>query len=650
MRRLIAALALLTATTAHATITATVLDEEGKPLAGARVRAFGREESGALRKRLLSKEPETAPIATATTAADGRVSLDVKGQPVVRLVVDASGRAVEVLETADGKDAGEVVLTKAAPQRRKVTSGGTPVGNALVAAGEWYVTHTDAHGEYELPALAGGFERYYVIHPGYAVFEGTFNSPESSSRRKPTAEVTLSKGQAVKGRVLAADGSTPVPHAVVFVGGWPLAESDEGGTYSVAHAPPTWRAIFARAPKLVGVGMIRGGSQPIDIKLTPAVLLGGTVRSGKDPVAGAYVSLYSELEPGAPGTVSNAKGHFTIDGLLAGHYFLYGTHPDFNINRRPLVLPISGEHDVSAEALVPVAGHVFDEAHKPVAGARVTISLASIRGGTSMPSPAMTSATGEFKTRLFPGGSVQLVVIKSGYAAGLMGPLSVEKTRSVAITLPAGFPSTIRVIDGQNNPVPSAAIEITRAADNLGERRIPLPCTETKDDCRTTKADGTVAERLTEGRYDFVVSGDAIASKRVSAQQLTARASTVTITVEHGVEVSGQVLRNDGTPVAGATVTERLGAGPFRMAEAIPGRSAVSSADYHRRHFGHDAVAGQRARACHRAVEGRAPPFAIPDDALGPSGRENFRNADHRLHSDDLCLRAAVDVVGDPQR
>src|SRR5260221_4117047 len=122
MRRLIAALALLTATTAHATITATVLDEEGKPLAGARVRAFGREESGALRKRLLSKEPETAPIATATTTADGRVSLDVNGQPVVRLVVDASGRAVEVLETADGKDAGEVVLTKAAPQRRKVTS------------------------------------------------------------------------------------------------------------------------------------------------------------------------------------------------------------------------------------------------------------------------------------------------------------------------------------------------------------------------------------------------------------------------------------------------------------------------------------------------------------------------------------------------
>jgi 5-hydroxyisourate hydrolase-like protein (transthyretin family) len=577
MRRLIAALALLTATTAHATITATVFDEEGKPLAGARVRAFAREESGALRKRLLSKEPETTPIVTATTGADGRVSLDVEGQPVVRLVVDATGRAVELLDATDGSDTGSVVLTKAVPQRRRITSGGVPVGNALVAAGEWYVAHSDAHGEYEQPTLAGGFERYYVIHPGYAVFEGTLSS-EPSSRRKPTAEVALLKGQAVKGRVLATDGTTPVPHAVIFVGGWPLAESDDGGMYSVAHAPQTWRAIFARAPKLVGVGMIGGGSQAVDIKLAPAVSFSGTVRNGKDPVAGAYVSVYRELEPAAPGTVSNAKGHFTIDGLLAGHYFLYGTHPDFNINRRPLVLPSSGEHDVSAEALVAVVGHVVDEAHKPVAGARVTISLASIRGGTSMPSPVPTSATGEFKTRLFPGGSVQFVVIKAGYAAGLAGPLAVEKTRNVAITLPAGFPSTIRVVDGQKNPVPSVAIEITRAAGNLGARSTLLPCTETSDDCRTTKADGTVAERLTEGSYDFVVSGDAIASKRVSAQQLTARASTVTIMVEHGVEVSGQVLRNDGTPVAGATITERLGSG-FRMADAIPRAGVVSSAD-----------------------------------------------------------------------
>src|SRR5260221_11794869 len=98
---LIAASVLLTATSLPAAITATILDEEGKPLAGARVRAFGREEGGALRKRLLSKEPETPAIVTAISADDGRVSLDVKGEPVVRLAVDSAARAVQPIDATE---------------------------------------------------------------------------------------------------------------------------------------------------------------------------------------------------------------------------------------------------------------------------------------------------------------------------------------------------------------------------------------------------------------------------------------------------------------------------------------------------------------------------------------------------------------------
>src|SRR5258708_8676355 len=105
MKRLIPALPLLTATTAHAAITAIILDEEGKPLAGVRVRAFSREDNGALRKRLLSKQPETPPIVTATTRDDGRGALDVTGEPVVLLVAAATGRAVQLLAAAAGRDA-----------------------------------------------------------------------------------------------------------------------------------------------------------------------------------------------------------------------------------------------------------------------------------------------------------------------------------------------------------------------------------------------------------------------------------------------------------------------------------------------------------------------------------------------------------------
>jgi large repetitive protein len=567
MRPLIAALALLTATTLQAAITATILDEAGKPLTGARVRAFSREENGALRKRLLSKEPEKPAIVTATTADDGRVSLDVKGEPVVLLVADAAGRAVQVIDAVDGRDAGSFVLPKAAPLKGHVTDGSKPVANVLVVAGQWYLTHTDARGEYDAPALAGGFERMFFIHPDYAIAEQAISATDS--RRKPAYDLSLSKGVAIKGRVLAAVGNTLVPHAVVSVAGWPLAESDESGSFSISHAPQSWRAVFARAPKFVGVAMNRGGTKPTDIKLAPALSLSGTVKSATTTVAGSYVSLFSELDPGPPGAVSNSKGRFTIDGLLAGRYILFGTHPDFNVNRAPLDLSASTERTLTAMALVPVIGHVVDEERKPVAGARVGVNLATIPGGTSMPRPATTSAAGEFTTRIFPDSNVQFAVSKPGYALGVAGPLTAEKARNVTITLPAGFPATIRVIDRQHNPVAGAVVEILRATENPGERRTPLPCAEVRDDCRTTKADGTLAERLVEGKYDLQVTGDELAPKRMLGQLLTARAATAVITVERGAQVSGRVTQSDGTPVGGAVVTVR---------GSLP-RSAVAAAD-----------------------------------------------------------------------
>jgi large repetitive protein len=576
---LIASFVLLTATSLHAAITATILDEEGKPLAGARVRAFRREENAALRRRLLSKEPETLPIATATTKDDGRVSLEVKGETVVRLVVDAAGRAVQLLDTVEGRDAGSVVLSQAAPRKGHVASGGKAVANALVAAGQWYVTHTDAHGDYDVPPPADGSERLFVVHPDYVIAESSVSSPES--RRKTAAEVSLSSGVTIKGRVLAADGKTAVPHALVSVAGWPLAESDENGNYSIAHAPPSWRAVFASAPQLAGVAMhVQRGSQGTDIKLAPAVSLSGMVRSGTTPLSGAFVLLSNELDPeAAPATISTGKGHFAFDGLVAGRYTLSGAHPDFNVNRLFVVLPGSGERVLAAEALVQIAGHVVDEAHKPVAGARVAVQVVTRPGQVSSiggSRNATSSTTGEFTARLSPGGSVELFATRRGYAVGLAGPLTTKKARNVTITLPAGFAATIRVIDSQRHPVPGAVVELQQVTDNRRIRRGSLPCTEPGDGCRTTKSDGTLSERLVEGSYDVSLTGDEIAPKHIAGQLLTARAPTVTITVERGAEVSGRVIQNDGTPVTGATIAVAAARAMFNLAAP---RNTVSGAD-----------------------------------------------------------------------
>lgn len=552
-RRLLTLFTLLAASTAaHASITATVLDENGKPLAGARARAYAREDNASTKRRLLSNDPEAKPVATATSAEDGKLTVDVKGAPVVRLVIDAQGRAVQTVDVSDGDDAGGVVLPASAGQKGHITSGGKGVANALVAIGQWYVTHTDAQGTYDAPALANGSERLVVIHPDYAIADSSVASFEAM-RRRNLLDVSLSKGAAISGRVLAADGKTPVAHAIVSVAGWPLAESDANGKYAIAHASQNWRAVYAQAPQLAGVAS-KKAAPSVDIKLGPAATLTGAVKSKTGVVAGAFVSLFNELDAGgAPSAVTDAKGRFAFDGLVPGHYTLFGNHPDFTITRLVADVP-SSEKVLAAEELVRLRGTVVDEGKKPVAGARVSVSSLTGSGSISRGPAAISSSNGQFVARVGEG-SVQFVASHRGYAAGIVGPLPLDKARDVTITLPAGFPMKFKVVDAQRTPIAGVMIDIMRAGEV--DRRAPLPCSDAKDDCHTSAADGTVEERLVEGKYDLVVSGEEIAQKRLSGQALTARTSPMTITVDRGVEVSGRVALSDGTPVAGAVINAR---------------------------------------------------------------------------------------------
>ncbi len=569
MRRLLATIAILAAASAaHASITATVLAEDGKPLAGARVRAYAREDLNVFRRRLLSREPETPPLAAAKSAEDGSVSIDVKAAPAVRLVFDATGRAAQIVDLADGDDAGAMVLPVAKVPKGHITSGGNPVANALIAVGQFYVTHTDASGGYEAPALITGSERLLVIHPDYAITD-TYPGTIERQARGNLLDVALVKGQTVKGHVYNADGKTPAAHVVLSIAGWPLAESDDAGAYTIAHAPQNWRAIFARTAGLVGVSMNRNGPTT-DVKLGPAATAYGVVKGKDGPVAGAYILLMNEIDSNAPpSSVSDARGRFSFDGLLPGRYSLFGNHPRYNIVRLPLDVPSSAERVLTATELIALRGTVVDESKKPVPGARVTVTTMA-NGSRSRGAGVVTSVNGQFTARVADSGSgVQFTAVHRGYAAGILGPLAPEKAKNVTVVLPAGFPMAFRVIDGQRQPVAGATIEVMRAGDVPPEQRSPLPCTEGTEECHSTKADGTLTERLEEGKYDLLVNGEEIALKRLSGQVLTARSSPLTITVDRGVEVSGRVTLNDGTPVEGAVVSAR----------GSTSRTATSAAD-----------------------------------------------------------------------
>lgn len=585
-KRLILLPLLLLAASAQAAITATLLDDDGKPLAGVRVRAFAREDQRAFRVRLLSSKPESEPISTATSGDDGRVTIDPKSNAVVRLVADAAKRAVLVVDAVDGEDAGAFVLPVAAPRKGRVVSGGKPVAGAVVAIAQWYVTKSDGQGNFDVPQLVSGFERVLVVHPDYAIGEAALTAAGDTLRH--SLEVTLTKGTAISGRVTGRDDK-PVAHATVTVGGWPLAESRDDGTFAVAHAPNNWRVVFATTPELAGAAM-KTKTAAVDIKLAPAQSVGGSVTSSSGAVAGAYVTLVNELDPGAqPATVTDAKGQFTVGGLVPGRYAIVGTHPAFSINRTPLDVPQSSRSAlvIAAEGLAKVRGRVIDEERKPVAGARIMIAGGTgYIGGSTTPAVA-TNAAGEFSTRVREtSNGVQIVAAHRNYAAAVAGPFSLERAKDINITLQKGFAMQLRVVDSQRQPVPRASIEISRGGEGLG-LRMPLPCPTPSDECRLTKNDGTFEIRLVEGKHNIIVSGDDLAPKRLMNQELTARSSPMTVTVDRGVEVSGRVVFGDGTPAGGAVVTARMpfsrtttaaADGSFTLRGLPPGNLSVTAA------------------------------------------------------------------------
>src|SRR5690349_17088519 len=127
MRQLMALCLLLCSPAASAVVTGRVMDEEGKPLRGVRVRVRAQETGRQWYARVLSASPEAVVLASAQTGDDGAFRVDGKGQAVVNLALDATGRHSVVRQVADGDDTGAIVLRAVAARRGRVTANGKPV-------------------------------------------------------------------------------------------------------------------------------------------------------------------------------------------------------------------------------------------------------------------------------------------------------------------------------------------------------------------------------------------------------------------------------------------------------------------------------------------------------------------------------------------
>lgn len=585
----VAALALL-ACPALAAVTGSVMTADGAPIAGARVSVYAPELPQARRVRLLSQTPARVPVESVQTDAKGAFSLTSPKDPVVEFRVDAAGYEPVARRIERDEDTGALVLTKRETRKGAVTAGGKPVPNATVLlsyGGTDLIVRTDEKGNYDAPDLkrARGIT---VLHPDYAIDDESFMSAGTPASEMNRALVA---GAKLTGRVVAADGTTPVANAAIFVDEWPLATSVADGTFTVPHAPSKWTTITARKDSLIAQRSSDSLKFPATLKLEKAAVIAGRVTDAKTklPVAGASVSLMGARRfmpgPSSTSTLTDAKGNYTLS-TVAGAYSIAASHPAFD-NGLAEVTVTAGQQaakDVALAQYARVTGVVVDENQKPVVAAAVTSEPAGDSGGPMrmmrmMREPStngtMSGPDGRFSIRLAGDTDLRLRATKKGLPQARGDTLHLapaERKSGVVLLVPTGIAVTGIVKDAHGDPLSGVSVTASETPAGRGGmmmRTIMMGAfTGDEEDAVRTAADGSFTLRVKEGTYDFSFRREGFAPKAVRAQNVTAQGTPVIETsLEPAVEISGRVTRGGaGIPDAMVSIF-----GPGDNASAVTG-------------------------------------------------------------------------------
>lgn len=581
--RLSAAFLFLCASSALASVTGTIVREDGRAAAGARVVALAVEASDGQRARWLSADPVRKALASSVADSGGNFSIDAKG-PVVDLRIEVAGLPAVSARVSANEDAGVLRVAAQPMARGTVRANGKPLPEATVIVsfgGAESITITDASGQYAVPDPKRLTSRILVRHPRHAPLER-----ELGPMMTATPDVAMTSGAALAGRVVAADGRTPVASADIAVDNLPLATTAADGSFAIEHAPAAARKIVARSGDAIAAWQI-GSERNVLLRLAASVTITGSVRdiAAGVPIAGAQVNAApprsGDTQHGT-WTITDERGNYAISGLPGGEYELTVIHPSYGTPREVMNLRAGRavRKVLYVAALARISGAVVDESSRGVAGASVEVR--ALGSGDGLWTPGLvrtaqggfTAPNGRFVVRTADEGNVELDAAKAGMPAARSGIIRVAagaRTANVTITMARGVALTGRVTGREAKPVGGAAVAVMDMAGSAA------------GDAVRTNGDGKFSLRLGEGTYDVAVSASGYAARTVRAQ-VSADARPLEVALEPGVEVSGRVTRG-GFPVEGVNVfligllagggagapVQTAADGTFRVGDLAPG-------------------------------------------------------------------------------
>ena len=554
---------------ALAAVTGTVMTPDGAPVSGARVSIYALETTEARRVRLLSDAPQAVPLASTQTDARGNWTLESPKDPTAELRISAAGYDPVQRRIERDEEVGAIALLKAETKQGTIRAGGKPVAGATVSlgySGAEYVTTTDAEGRYEAPDVKR-LRAITVIHPSWAIDQETFNNaaPATALSR------TLNAGTTISGRVVAADGTTPVAKATITVDGWPLAVSADDGTFSVAHAPAKWNTVIAQAGSLIAM-RASGGEKSLTLRLAKPSTVTGRVIDAKTklPVHGASVRVVIRGPRMGDGwmAVSDPKGNYSVS-VPPGSYLATAMHPAYSVASLDVSVTAGQQvtKDFNATPLARVSGVVMSEDRTPLAAASVVGEEEASFGIPARPMLMRDSITvsgpdGRFSTRVQSDVELRIRASRKGLPPTKSEALRLtpgERKSGVVITIPNGIPVTGKVTDREGRPLSGVAIGAAEVAGGarggMMRQMIVLGAPTAEDEPVRTGSDGTFTIRVKEGTYDFSFRREGYSTRLVRGHTISLSSpAEVNATLDPAVEITGRVVRG-GNGVEGVNIS-----------------------------------------------------------------------------------------------
>ncbi len=407
----------------------------------------------------------------------------------------------------------------------------------------------DADGEFRI-AVPGGARGPHWLRASAPGRAAILREAAAGDR----VRVELPAGGSLRGRVLTVEDGSPVPGAVVRLGGDHASENlsaravtDERGEYRFDGVLP-WRVVLQAFPPRRGCASasadVRAGEETVcDVYVPRGVRLDGRVVDDGGPVAGVRVIPWRGWSEFGGETVSDGDGRFAVEGLDREDVRLLLVPPGRPPAQVPCPVPPGAdrvEREFRLGAPWTVTGRVVGP-DGPVAGARVRApahgSLGSVEGGPDDPSTTSTDAAGAFVLRgahALRGGRVLASAEGLGAVASPDLEVAPGETRAIGdLILRRPDPVALRLVDGDG--VPARGVVVT-GSPALAPTTV------------LTGEDGLARFEGPPGPAWFQAGGGGYLGKRIGPVEIVAGglAEPVDVALERGAEVAGRVTDEAG--------------------------------------------------------------------------------------------------------